>query len=236
MAFTQELIDLKKIENPEVAQQKFMWWTKEINNYYRQKPNHPVLCCLKTFYPGFVDKDALESILETAWLQMHHEQLDLNTLIAYGKQLLGNQFALMAQCLDPHHQVPPKALGDLGVAICLTLLLQNLGLLLRQGQRCLPSDLLSEFDVKEPIALDASNDALTGVCKSLCLQAQQHFPDPLPIAFLNMLNDYYQSLLDEIRKTNYKTLHQRITISPLRTHWIFYKARKKVKNDSTNSR
>jgi len=127
------------------------------------------------------------------------------------------------------HQTQKYA-HDLGMAFQLTNIIRDVGEDARRGRIYIPMDELKQFNVPAADILNARySDNFTALMQFQTERAERYYAQAfalLPAVDRKnqrpglIMAAIYRTLLDEIRRENYRVLHQRIALPPMRKLWL----------------
>jgi phytoene synthase len=126
-----------------------------------------------------------------------------------------------------------KYAHDLGMAFQLTNIIRDIGEDARRGRIYIPMDELKQFNVPAADILNAKySDNFTALMQFQSERAEKYYEQAfaqLPAVDRKsqrpglIMAAIYRTLLDEIRRDNFRVLHQRIALTPVRKIWIAWK-------------
>ena len=121
----------------------------------------------------------------------------------------------------------------LGQALQLTNILRDVGEDALRGRIYLPASELQQFEVKAQDILQRSySPRFTALMQFQAQRAQQLYDEALALLPSTdrraqkpglMMASIYRALLGEIERDNFRVLHQRISLTPLRKFWLAWR-------------
>jgi phytoene synthase len=237
LAFEQELNSIQTIENIEVAQQKLQWWVEELNLFLSKKPRHPVFISLKECMKIIWPKQYFEDMIEASWYNLTQIEFSESQLKTYCNKTMGSLFVLICNALGTDDPILHKNAHSQGASIREIQIIQNLGHDVRNNNIFLPNNLLESYNItKEELESLKPSQRLNQALESYANSSDKRSLQQPSCSFLNILCDYYLELLKQIKKEKFEVLNTKIILSPLHTHWTFYKSLKKHKRKLNNYR
>lgn len=214
--------------DPAVARAGLGWWAQEIQRLFEGAPQHPVTRALLPHIPVYRWSPAPFALMLEARLRlveaMAFEDFDALTQHCY---LVAGPFAQMAAGV--FGAVEPATLSharDLALAVQLIRMLRDAGRQARRGRIVFPLDDLRRFDVKpEDLAsgryvegFEALAGAQAGRARSALRSAAAQLPASQRRAQAPgiILGALYEALLDELERGEFRVLHQRFALTPVR--------------------
>jgi phytoene synthase len=236
-AFCREVDDVvDEVRDPGVAATKLAWWRKEVAEAFAGQPTHPAMKALMPHVQAYgIEQRHLAEVIDGCEMDLTQTRyLDFPTLARYCHLVAGvvgevasNIFGRgSAQTLDYAHK--------LGLAMQLTNIIRDVGDDARRGRIYLPISELQQFDVKahEILRREAPwgySERFTALMKFQAERAHALYDEALallPAADRRpqrpglMMANIYRTLLREIEAEDFRVLHQRIALTPLRKLWI----------------
>ncbi len=232
-AFCREVDDVvDECPDPVVSRSKLAWWRNEVGALYEGRASHPVTQALATSLKHFfLPQEQLLEIIEG--MEMDLEQVryaDFKALHLYCYRVASVVGLLAAEIFGYRERQTLKYAHDLGLAFQLTNIIRDVGEDARRGRVYLPQDELARFGVTETDLVEARyGDNFRELMKFQVERAlatyRQAFAQ-LPAADRKaqraglIMAAIYQATLDEIVRDDFRVLHQRISLPPLRKLWL----------------
>ena len=235
-AFCREVDDVvDECNDPAIAATKLAWWRQEIGRLAGGQPQHPVGQALQTAAARFdLPAEQLLEIIDGMEMDLQQSRyLDFKGLSLYCYRVASVVGLLAAGIFGYGDRQTQKYAHDLGMAFQLTNIVRDIGEDARRGRIYLPMDELKRFDVPAADILNARySDNFRELMKFQVERAEKYYAQAvaqLPAADRKnqrpglVMAAIYRTLLDEIRRDDYRVLHQRIALTPVRKLWIAWK-------------
>jgi 15-cis-phytoene synthase len=226
---------VRDVSDPTIGRSKLVWWQTELGSLAGGQPSHPVTQAIARHGAGVVQPDAL-----AAWAmgyQMDLDQaryLDFPGLSRYIDQVGASFAACIASVTAIQAAHAPTWAEPLGRALLLAELAERIGEDARHGRIYVPIDEMQRFGVT---AADILNRKYSDAFSALMAFQVGRARDELRSALSAMPADERRTqrtlraqaalslaLLDEIEAEEFRVLHQRIALTPLRKFWIAWRA------------
>ena len=232
-AFCREVDDVvDECPDPIVSRSKLAWWRNEVGALYEGRASHPVTQALTTSLKHFfLPQEQLLEIIEG--MEMDLEQVryaDFKALHLYCYRVASVVGLLAAEIFGYRERQTLKYAHDLGLAFQLTNIIRDVGEDARRGRVYLPQDELARFGVTEADLVAARyGDNFHELMKFQVERARATYRQAfaqLPAADRKaqraglIMAAIYQATLDEIVRDDFRVLHQRISLPPLRKLWL----------------
>ena len=232
-AFCREVDDVVD-ECPEasVSRAQLDWWRGELEALYAGRPNHPVTQALAASLQNFsLPQEQLLEIIDGMKMDLDNTAYaDFKALHLYCYRVASVVGLLAAEIFGYSDRQTLKYAHDLGLAFQLTNIIRDVGEDARRGRIYLPQDELARFGVDPDDLLPARYS--DNFRKLMAFQVerannlyQQAFAQ-LPGADRKaqraglIMAAIYRATLDEIVRDEFRVLHQRISLPPLRKLWL----------------
>jgi len=232
-AFCREVDDVvDECPDASLSRAKLDWWRGEVKALYEGRASHPVTQALASSLREFqLPQEQLLEIIDG--MEMDLDQVrypDFKALHLYCYRVASVVGLLAAEIFGYGDRRTLKYAHDLGLAFQLTNIIRDVGEDARRGRIYLPQDELARFGVDEADLIEAKySDAFRKLMEFQVDRAQglyrQAF-DQLPAADRKpqraglIMAAIYRATLDEIVRDDYRVLHQRISLPPLRKLWL----------------
>jgi 15-cis-phytoene synthase len=232
-AFCREVDDVvDECPDPALARTKLAWWRNEIAALYQGHPSHPVTQALVTTLKGFfLPQEQLLEIIDG--MEMDLEQVryaDFKALHLYCYRVASVVGLLAAEIFGYTDRQTLKYAHDLGLAFQLTNIIRDVGEDARRGRIYLPQDEMARFGVSDADLQQARySDNFRRLMEFQLERARTFYRQAfaqLPAADRKaqraglIMAAIYQATLDEIVRDDFRVLHQRISLPPLRKLWL----------------
>ena len=235
-AYCREVDDIvDEVSDPAVAHAKLAWWAQEVDRLFAGSAQHPVARALAPHLGSFgITRERLLQILEGMQMDLQQTRyLDYPSLQRYCHLVAGVVGEIAAGIFGATADATLAYARSLGQSLQLVNIVRDVGEDARRGRIYLPIDDLQRFDVKVADLLNARYvDGFPALMQFEAQRARSLYRDAL-----DLLPDVdrrtqrpglimgaiYLSLLDEIERTGFHVLHQRIALTPLRKLWIAWR-------------
>ena len=218
-----------------IASTKLNWWRQELERVANGKPTHPVGLALKAVSGQFsLPKEQLIEIIDGMEMNLQQSRyLDFKGLSLYCYRVASVVTQLAAGIFGSTDRQTQKYAHDLGMAFQLINIIRDVGNDARRGRIYIPMDVLKQFNVPAADILNGKySDNFTALMKFQTERAEKYYAqafDQLPAVDRKsqrpglIMAQIQRTLLDEIKRENYRVLHQRISLTPVRKIWIAWK-------------
>lgn len=228
-AYCREVDDVvDEVSDPSVAAAKLGWWAQEISRLYAGQSQHPVTRALQPHLQTFnITQERLLQILEGMGMDLSQSRyLDFPGLARYCHLVAGVVGELAASIFGVTQPATLEYARQLGLALQLTNILRDVGEDARRGRIYLPIEDLQRFDVKAADLLAGRYvDGFAPLMRFQAQRAREAFRAAwaaLPEADRRaqrpglIMGAIYATLLDEIERSQFQVLHQRVSLTPIR--------------------
>ncbi|NRF68636.1 presqualene diphosphate synthase HpnD [Aquincola sp. S2] len=236
-AFCREVDDVvDEVHDPGVAATKLAWWRQEVASSFGGRPTHPVTRALLPCTERFsITAQHLLSVIEGCQMDLEQTRyLDYPSLQRYCHLVAGIVGEVAANIFGRTQPATLAYAHQLGLALQLTNIIRDVGDDARRGRIYLPISELQRFDVKahELLKRDAPwgySERFSALMRFQAERAHRCYDDAL--ALLPevdraaqkpglMMANIYRTLLREIEADDFRVLHQRTSLTPVRKLWI----------------
>jgi phytoene synthase len=236
-AFCREIDDVvDEVSDPGVAATKLAWWRQEVARGFAGQPSHPVMQALMPLTAEYgIRAEHLGAVIEGCEMDLTQTRyLDFAGLQRYCHLVAGVVGEVAARIFGHTHPQTLDYAHRLGRALQLTNIIRDVGDDARRGRIYLPVSELQQFDVKahELLKRDAPwgySERFTALMRFQAERAHRTYDEAL--ALLPevdrqaqkpglMMANIYRTLLREIEADEFRVLHQRTSLTPLRKLWI----------------
>jgi phytoene synthase len=235
-AFCREVDDVvDEVSDPGVAQTKLAWWQQEVQRAFAGQPGHPALQALMPHVPVYGLTEAqLQAVIEGCRMDLAQTRyLDYPNLQRYCHLVAGVVGEVSARIFGQTDERTTAYAHTLGLAFQLTNIIRDVGEDALRGRIYLPIDELQRFDVKAHELLKREySDRFAALMRFQAARAHALYDEALallPAADRHsqkpglMMASIYRTLLREIEHDEFRVLHQRIALTPLRKLWLAWK-------------
>jgi phytoene synthase len=236
-AFCREVDDVvDETSDAGVAATKLAWWRREVADAYAGRPTHPVMRALMPLASRFdIEAAHLNAVIDGCEIDLQQTRfLDYAGLQRYCHLVAGVVGEVAASIFGRTEADTLRYAHRLGLAMQLTNIIRDVGDDARRGRIYLPVDELQRFDVKahELLKRDAPwgySDRFTALMRFQAERAHATFDDALALLPEAdrvaqkpglMMANIYRRLLREIEAQDFRVLHQRTSLTPLKKLWI----------------
>ena len=236
-AFCREVDDVvDEMNDPSVAATKLQWWRGEIAQAFAGTPSHPVMKALIPLAGDFgIEARHLNAVVDGCQVDLEQTRfLDFSALQRYCHLVAGVVGEVAANIFGRTDPATVQYAHRLGQAMQLTNIIRDVGDDARRGRIYLPVSELQRFDVKahELLKRDAPwgySDRFNALMRFQAERAHAEYDAALqlmPQADRTaqkpglMMANIYRTLLREIEAQEFRVLHQRTSLTPLRKLWI----------------
>ncbi len=236
-AFCREVDDVvDEVSDPAVAATKLAWWRKEVAETFAGRPSHPAMKALVPHIgPYAIEARHLVAVIEGCQTDLEQTRfLDYAGLARYCHLVAGIVGEVAANIFGRTSDATVQYAHRLGLAMQLTNIIRDVGDDARRGRIYLPVSELQQFDVKAHEILQRSapygySERFTALMRFQAERAHRLYDEALallPEADRRpqkpglMMANIYRTLLREIESEDFRVLHQRISLTPVRKLWI----------------
>lgn len=235
-AFCREVDDVvDEVSDPGVAARKLAWWQAEVARAFAGQATHPVTQALMPHAAGYgIEPRHLLAVIEGCQMDLTQTRyLDFAALQRYCHLVAGVVGEVAARIFGQSQPATTDYAHHLGLALQLTNIIRDVGEDARRGRIYLPVNDLQQFDVKAHEILKGEySERFQALMRFQAQRARQHYSQALallPAADRRtqkpglMMASIYRTLLTEIEHEQFRVLHQRIALTPLRKLWLAWK-------------
>lgn len=218
-----------------VAASKLAWWQTEVAQAFAGKPSHPVMRALMPLAADYaIEEGHLQKVIQGCQMDLEQTRyLDYPGLQRYCHLVAGIVGEVAANIFGRTQAQTTAYAHKLGQALQLTNILRDVGEDALRGRIYLPVNELQQFEVKAQDILQRSySPRFTALMQFQAQRAQQLYDEALALLPSTdrraqkpglMMASIYRALLGEIERDNYRVLHQRISLTPLRKFWLAWR-------------
>ncbi len=235
-AFCREIDDVvDEVSDPGVAATKLAWWRGEVAKSYAGEPSHPVMQALMPCSAEYgITQAQLLAVIDGCQMDLDQTRyLDYVGLQRYCHLVAGVVGEVAARIFGQTDDATTAYAHKLGQALQLTNIIRDVGEDALRGRIYLPVSELQQFDVKAHEVLKRQySERFTALMRFQAERAHRLYDEALamlPEADRRtqkpglMMASIYRTLLREIEHEDFKVLHQRIKLTPLRKLWLAWK-------------
>ena len=224
-----------EVTDPTIAATKLAWWQTEVGRTFAGSPTHPVMKALAPRAAAFgVEQGQLLAVIEGCRMDLQQTRyLDFPALQRYCHLVAGVVGEVSARIFGQSDPATTEYAHKLGLAFQLTNIIRDVGEDAMRGRIYLPVDELQQFDVKVHEILNRQySERFTDLMRFQAGRAHRLYDEALallPPADRRsqkpglMMANIYRTLLREIERDNFRVLHQRVSLTPLRKFWLAWK-------------
>ncbi|MCU0951407.1 MAG: presqualene diphosphate synthase HpnD [Burkholderiaceae bacterium] len=228
-AYCREVDDVvDEVTDPGVAQTKLAWWRNEIEQLFAGNPQHPVTRALQPHLEAFgITRERLLQVIEGMQMDLQQSRyLDFANLKRYCHLVAGVVGELSAGIFGASDERTYEYARQMGLALQLVNILRDVGEDARRGRVYLPIADLQAAGVKVSDVINGQYvDGFDRVMRQQAVRAREAYRAALaalPDADRRaqrpglIMGAIYLTLLDEIEREDFRVLHQRVALTPLR--------------------
>ena len=235
-AFCREVDDVvDEVSDPGVAASKLAWWQLEVGRAYAGQPTHPAIKALMPHASAYgIEARHLLAVIEGCQMDLSQSRyLDFTALQRYCHLVAGVVGEVSARIFGQTDPRTTEYAHTLGLAFQLTNIIRDVGEDARRDRIYLPVNELQQFDVKaHEVIKGVYSDRFERLMKFQAERAHALYDKALALLPDQdrrsqkpglMMASIYRTLLREIEADNFKVLHQRVALTPLRKLWLAWK-------------
>ena len=232
-AFCREVDDVvDEVSDPGVAATKLAWWKSEVGASFAGKPTHPAMKALMPHVAAYrIEPGHLAAVIDGCAMDLQQSRyLDYPGLERYCHLVAGVVGEVASNIFGRTEASTLEYAHRLGLAMQLTNIIRDVGDDARRGRIYIPVSELKQFDVKAQEVLSRTySDRFTALMKFQAERAHRTYEHAYAELAENdrraqkpglMMGNIYRALLREIEAEDFRVLHQRISLTPLRKLWI----------------
>ncbi len=236
-AYCREVDDVvDEVQDVGVAASKLAWWRKEVTGAFADQPIHPAMRALMPHAKAYgIQAAHLLAVIDGCEMDLQQTRyLDFAGLSRYCHLVAGVVGEVAANIFGRSQDATIAYAHRLGLAMQLTNIIRDVGDDARRGRIYLPVNELKQFDVKASELLERKSpwgysERFTQLMRFQAERAHRSYDEAfalLPAVDRRAQRPglamalIYRTLLREIEADNFKVLHQRVALTPLRKVWI----------------
>ena len=241
-AWCRELDDVADSQGDRgVARRKLDWWAQEVRDLYAGAPTHPVTRALQPFLAPFgIQRRQLMEVIDGMRMDLDDVRyLDFESLKLYCRRAAGVVGEMSAGIFGYSDAQTLVYADRLGLAFQLTNIIRDVGEDARMGRVYLPQQDLIRHGLGRQQFLSGragleEQPAFRALMAEQAARARDAYREAfaaLPEVDRNrqrpglIMAAIYVALLDEIERSGYAVLNQRIALTPLRKFWLACRTR-----------
>lgn len=221
-----------RAQDPAVRQQQLEWWRTELAQLAGGTPTHPAVNAVSAVVAQYsLPCELFAEMLDGLQMEIESPRFaDFKTLQLYCYRISGTLSGLIAEVSGYRSRATLKFARELGVALRLSEIVQNLGHDLRQGRLLLPVEELQQFGVtaRELMACE-ENARVASLIEFNLARAESRLENALAMLpdedrrsqrFGRTLARLHLATLAEVRRDGGRVLSRKLSLTPLRKWWI----------------
>ncbi len=235
-AFCREVDDVvDEIAEPDIAAAKLAWWSQQVTEAFQGDPQHPVMKalmpCAATY--GIEARHLLDIIAGCQMDLRQNRYLDFAGLSHYCHLVAGVVGEVSARIFGQTVDQTTRYAHQLGLALQLTNIIRDVGEDARRGRIYLPLDDLRTHGVTVQSILNLEDGpSFKHLMQFQASRAQDHYRQALELLPTVdrrsqkpglMMASIYRTLLDEISRSDFPVMKQRVRLTPLRKFWLAWR-------------
>lgn len=235
-AFCREVDDIvDECTDPNVARQKLAWWMMEIDRIFNGQPQHPVGVALQSAVQNFtLQRVWFDEILQGMHMDLQYQGYQtFDDLKLYCHCVASTVGMIAASIFGYKNPATLQYAKDLGIAFQLINIIRDLGEDARRGRIYIPEEEMAAFGVSTKDILEIpNNSSLTPLLAKQAQLAKDYYHQALNAlapedraqqrSGLIMAKIYF-TILEEIERSNFAVLQQKISITPIRKLWLAWR-------------
>ncbi len=233
-AFCREVDDIAdECTDLQIARTKLAWWRTEIDNLYKDQPQHPVTKALEPAVKAYgLSAEHFQEIIDGMEMDLEFNRYqDFKQLQLYCYRVASVVGLLSASIFGYSNRDTLKYAHDLGMAFQLTNIIRDVGEDARRNRIYLPLEELAQFGVSEEDVLQCRESEQIQKLLEFQIERAESFYDraltELPEEDRKqqrtglIMTAIYRTLLREIKADGaQKVLNARTSLTPLRKLWL----------------
>lgn len=234
-AFCREVDDIvDECTDKAIAKQKLLWWSTEVDRVFNGNPQHPVgIALYETIKRHKLQKQWFEEIIQGMAMDLQYQGYQtFDDLKLYCHCVASAVGMLAAAVFGYKNQTTLDYAKKLGIAFQIVNIIRDVGEDARRGRIYIPEEDLQAFgitpaeilelNIKHPERFKALLAKLATLARSYYTSALESLAKEDRAAQRSglIMAKIYFSILDEIEKTNFNVLNQKIALTPLRKLWL----------------
>lgn len=235
-AYCREIDDIvDECKNPEVAQNKLIWWRQELKDCFAGQGSHPVSLALQDPIKSYnLPMEYFLELIDGVETDLGEVRFQSYTdLSLYCYRVAGVIGLLAAEIFGFSNRNTLKYAQKLGTAFQLTNILRDVSEDLERGRLYIPLEDLDKFEVSlDDLAERKTTDNIRQLMQFQAKRANNFYQeafnllpdeDRYPQRSGIIMAEIYKTILLEIEKDGYRVLEKRFRLTPIRKLWIAWK-------------
>ncbi len=235
-AFCREVDDaVDGPSDPSAARAALAWWRGEVARLFAGNAQHPVTRALAPAIGPFgIGQAQLAEIMDGMEMDLNQSRyMNFAGLQLYCHRVAGVVGALAADIFGYRNVKTLEYADKLGLAFQLTNIIRDVGEDARKNRIYLPLDEVKECGVTAADILNANHtESFVRLMRFQAERARRCYDEALALLPAEdrraqrpglMMAAIYRALLDEIAGDDYRVLHQRTALTPIRKLWIAWR-------------
>jgi phytoene synthase len=230
---------VRQIDEPQVRSAKTLWWREELERLSRHCPQHPLTRVLNELESSNrIDLHDIVRLFDAIDRYNRSPTFETETALTdFCRDITGTIMTLAGEFMNTGAARLNYYAQNLGIALQLTLHISEMGADLQRERLFVPLEDLNRCDVDPSVLLARQHDAHIARLVALqidramayytrameALPAEQRYTQTAGI----VLSNINTTLLEEIRKDQYRVTQHRIALTPLRKLWIAWRTRRR---------
>lgn len=240
-AFCREVDDIvDECADKEIARTKLAWWFTEIERIFNNHPEHPIgqalqIACNRFTLPKHLFLEILQGMNMDLAYQGYQTFEDLRLYCHCVASVPGLLAAEIFGYRDPLTREYAK---NLGIAFQLVNIIRDVGEDAARGRIYVPEEDLTKFSLTSQDLLEKRySEHFVALMQHQAKRARDYYTKSLealpPVDRYTqrsgiIMGNIYFALLKEIEKLQFRVLHQKIRLTPLRKLWIAWKTSRNI--------
>lgn len=238
-AFCREVDDVvDECSDKNIAEQKLIWWSTEIDRVFNGSPQHPVGIALTAAVVKFkLQKIWFDEILQGMAMDLKYQGYQTFDDLKLYCHCVASAVGMLAASIFGYNN--PNTLEyakKLGIAFQMINIIRDIGEDARRGRVYIPEEDLKTFGVTadEILQLEITHPArFKSLLAKMALLARNYYSAALESLAPEdraaqrsglVMAAIYFDILTAIERSDFDTLNQKITITPLRKLWLAWRA------------
>ncbi len=232
-AFCREVDDVvDEVSDPGVAATTLAWWRSEVAASFAGQPTHPAMQALMPHVQAFrIEPGHLLAVIDGCEMDLHQSRyLDYAGLQRYCHLVAGIVGEVASNIFGRTEATTLAYAHTQGLAMQLTNIIRDVGDDARRGRIYIPMAEMQQFDVKAAEILNRTySERFTALMRFQSERAHRTYDAAQALLADSdrraqkpglMMGNIYRALLREIEADDFRVLHQRVSLTPVRKLWI----------------
>lgn len=244
-AFCREVDDVAdEVSDRGIARTKLHWWRTELDRTFEGSPQHPVTQALRPAIQCYaLPREHFEEILDG--MEMDLDQFSYESfreLSLYCYRAAGVVGLMSAEIFGYENRMTQRYATDLGMALQLTNIIRDVREDARRGRVYIPMDEMAHYGVRQQDLIAGNH---TDNIRALLAHQAQRARDYYQRAFEHLpdedryrqrsgiiMGEIYRTLLDEIQRDDFRVLHHKVALTPVRKLWIAWRTARRERRQA----